>query len=425
MTTQGPVRGGHIELERRIDSILIGVRHRKDAGDIAELADSIDRLGLLQPITISPDGVLVCGWRRLLAIQRLGWTTTRVWVRSGISDRLSGLLAQQDENTLHKPFSQLEAAALYRELKQVMAEDAAHRQAATRFGSTPAAPIGPAPRAGDGGEGGPGADSAPPAPVGTGADSAPPPRPGSPDARKTRRQAAQLVTGTASYSRLEQIGALQEIAADPNQAAAVREMTARELEAIENGAPVDPAYQRVQAALQVAAHATHDSSTGTAPIGDAEDLHRRAAEAVARAKDRPRGRRRSKRTGGAAGSESHRPSVRSFALTWADLDGWVAGYDPTEVGTGVSQSEWECFERVLGEVNEFATAARAARASSSPAPPEPEAEAEAEATCLAHRAHWPAAAGAHLVGSPWPSTEGSPRSCPWSPPVVDAESSQF
>ncbi len=40
-----------------------------------------------------------------------------VWVRSGISDKLSRLLAQQDENELHKPLNELETAALYRELK--------------------------------------------------------------------------------------------------------------------------------------------------------------------------------------------------------------------------------------------------------------------------------------------------------------------
>ena len=50
-----------------------------------------------------------------------------MWVRSGLSDRLGQLLAEQNDNMLHKPYTQLEAAGLYRELKQVMAEDAARR----------------------------------------------------------------------------------------------------------------------------------------------------------------------------------------------------------------------------------------------------------------------------------------------------------
>lgn len=326
------VPGGHIELERRIETIRIGVRHRKDPGDIAALADSIDRLGLLQPITISPEGLLVCGWRRLLALKHLGRATTRVWVRSGLSDALSGLLAQQHENTLHKPYSQLEAAALYRELKKVMAEDAARREQASQFSSEYQ------PRWNGS------ADSAEPLATPRG---------------DARTQAAQMVTGKASYSRLEQVGALQDIASDPAQPAVVREMVARELAAIDNGAAVDPAFQRVRAALAVAA----DPANSEDAPRDATELHRRAAEALARAKEQ-RARRRGKpqNTQPQDGSSTvETPSVRSFALTWADLDGWLSAYDPTVVGTSLNDADWACFERVLREASEFHAAARTAR----------------------------------------------------------------
>ena len=126
---------GSIQLDRTVESILVGTRHRADLGDIDALAASIDRDGLLQPLTITIDGVLVCGARRLAAIKKLGWRTVNVWVRSGLSDRLGQLLAEQDDNMLHKPYTQLEAAGLYREIKQVMAEDAARRKSATQFSS--------------------------------------------------------------------------------------------------------------------------------------------------------------------------------------------------------------------------------------------------------------------------------------------------
>ena len=84
-------------------------------------------------MTITIDGVLVCGARRLAAIKMLGWRTVSVWVRGGLSDRLGKLLAEQDDNMLHKPYNQLEAAGLYREIKEVMAEDAARRKSATQF----------------------------------------------------------------------------------------------------------------------------------------------------------------------------------------------------------------------------------------------------------------------------------------------------
>ena len=50
---------GHIELEWTVESIRVGRRHRTELGDIDELAASIERDGLLQPITVTPDGVLV------------------------------------------------------------------------------------------------------------------------------------------------------------------------------------------------------------------------------------------------------------------------------------------------------------------------------------------------------------------------------
>ena len=47
---------GHIELDRTVESIQVGRRHRRDLGDLDALAASIERDGLLQPITITPDG---------------------------------------------------------------------------------------------------------------------------------------------------------------------------------------------------------------------------------------------------------------------------------------------------------------------------------------------------------------------------------
>ena len=104
---------GRIELERAVDSIVVGARHRHDHGDLIPLVESIRRHGLLQPITVTLDGHLICGARRLAAIKLLGIKTVNVWVRSGVSDRLGQLLAEQDDNQLHKPLTQLEAAALY------------------------------------------------------------------------------------------------------------------------------------------------------------------------------------------------------------------------------------------------------------------------------------------------------------------------
>lgn len=318
---------GHIELERSVDSIVVGIRHRKQLGDLVPLMTSIQERGLLQPITITPDGVLVCGYRRLEAVKQLGWRTLRVWVRSGISDSLSQLLSQQDENTLRKPLTPTEESALFEELKGLLAEDAARRQEESRFGSTPTL----------GGESG-GADSAPL----------------SPSAGKARDQAAKIVTGKASHQRLEQLNAIKRIATDHSLPAVVRELATDELRSVDGGSDVAPAFQRVKAAVELAGH----RFSAAPPSRD--ELEALAAEALARVRqERARGGGRIR-----ARRPDHEPSQRSlraFILTWGDLDGWSQHYHAAEVGQQLSESDWAMFERVLAETQMFADAARRAR----------------------------------------------------------------
>jgi hypothetical protein len=66
-----------------IDAIKVGERIRKDMGDIAALAKSIEDIGLLQPIIVTPDGLLLCGERRLRAAKLLGWTEIPVVIVKG------------------------------------------------------------------------------------------------------------------------------------------------------------------------------------------------------------------------------------------------------------------------------------------------------------------------------------------------------
>ncbi len=130
-----PDTRGHIELERTIDSITVGIRHRKDLGDIDALAHSIEEVGLLQPLR-SPLAGCSCvdsdAWRPCD-----GSAGTPCGCGSAPASRtqLSHLLAQQDENHQRKPLTQLEAAHLYAEVKRLMAEEAEERQATSRFGS--------------------------------------------------------------------------------------------------------------------------------------------------------------------------------------------------------------------------------------------------------------------------------------------------
>ena len=299
-----------IELERTVDSIQVGTRHRTDLGDIEALAASIEQHGLLQPITVTTDGVLVCGRRRLAAIRLLRWRKVSVWVRAGISDRLGHLLAEQDENVHRKPLTQLEAAALYRELKQLMAEDASRRQAASQFSSDHQ----------------PGSDG-----------DAKLASPSNRAAGTARMQAARMVTGRGSYTTLEKINHLQSLTADPDLPEVLREQAAAELARIETGGPVDPAYQRVCAAVAEAEQTRQ------------AELHALAEEAVARAT----GTKHETKTKTVENQPGRWP-VTAFVQTWTSLADWWTHYDPAELAAELTDDQATIFLTVAEGTAAFA-----------------------------------------------------------------------
>lgn len=315
---------GHVELERRIDSITIGVRHRKEPGDLNALMKSIEEVGLLQPVTISPDGVLICGWRRLEALRRLGRRTLNVWVRSGISDQLSHLLAQQDENEQRKPLTPVETARLYAEIKMLEQEDAQRRMAATQFGG-----------AGRAGEASGSGDS--PEPCGD-----------------ARTRAAQRLTGRDGWQRLEQTNWIESVAKDDTLGESVREFAANMLSEIDAGAPVSPAYKRVKAAVELA-------SSPPPPSQDEQDeVARLAAEALKRVQEEENAKRlRALRSKAKRAPKHHSP--RSFVLMWSELEGWTELYDVNELAGALKDEEWARFERVVAETIELRDQLREAR----------------------------------------------------------------
>ena len=315
-------RDGHIELDRAVGSIQVGRRHRTGLGDLGSLSASIERDGLLQPITVTPDGILVCGARRLAAIKQLGWQHVKVWVRSGISGDLAHLLAEQDDNVLHKPLTQLESAALYREIKTLMAEDAARRQEASRFSH----------------ENQPGTDGD--------ANFAAP----SESLGDSRAQAASMIPDGASHTTLEKVNYLQQLADDENQTESVREGVAAELELIGSGAPVHPSYER---ARQLVLGAQAD-----APV---EDVAQLAEAALARIKSMPHQKRRTSPSPRTAPIDSDEPwPVRAFVVTWNELDGWWRHFEVDDLVRQLGDAEVEMFLRVVDATSRVAEQLRSA-----------------------------------------------------------------
>ena len=109
-----------------IEDISIGDRHRGDLGDINSLAESIQAVGLLHPVVVTPDHRLIAGLRRLKACQSLGWDTVPVRV----VDTEELLRAEHDENAVRKDFTPSEAVAIGRELEKQEREKAKERETA-------------------------------------------------------------------------------------------------------------------------------------------------------------------------------------------------------------------------------------------------------------------------------------------------------
>lgn len=310
-------RTGHIELDRTVESIIVGNRHRTDLGDLTALAESIARDGLLQPLTVTIDGVLVCGARRLAAIKLLGWRTVSVWVRSGISGRLGHLLAEQDDNMLHKDLTPVEAAALYRELKTLMTEDASRRQAATRFSAE-----------NQPGKDGAGKFPAPSEPVG-----------------RASEQAAAMIPGGASYKTLDKIDYLRHVTDDPDLPATVRGDAAAELERIDAGAPVHPGFERIRAAVTEAA-------------SEITDLEALAQQAVARAQAAQTKPAPVTSTGE---TEPAQWPVRAFVATWTELADWWKHYDAEVLANELSDEQIASFLATADGTSTFADELRTAQ----------------------------------------------------------------
>jgi len=92
-----------------IPSIKVKNRLRPlDDAKVAELAESIAQVGLLQPIGVRPDGTLVYGYHRLEACKQLGWTEIPAVVVDG--DDSHAELAEITENLIRNELTLLERA---------------------------------------------------------------------------------------------------------------------------------------------------------------------------------------------------------------------------------------------------------------------------------------------------------------------------
>ncbi|EYT56585.1 chromosome partitioning protein ParB [Leucobacter sp. UCD-THU] len=333
---------GMVEVERAVDSIRVADRLRQDLGDLTELCDSISELGLLQPVTITPDGDLICGWRRLEACRRLGKRRIRVWVRSGLSTELQRALAQQHENAVRKSYSPIEAARIYEELKKLYQEEAQRNMAVTRFGASPGLPT-----------------------VGTPVGNA-------------GKRAALAVTGSRSDLTLERVLEVQRLSEDPAIPETLRNIAREQLEVIESERTVTGPYAQVKAAEaehlleaviaepELPTSLREETARALSRLAAAENNHERIARARDALRHAKAARSRPAKppkdvTLRAAPAEPRRYSPRALAMMLHETDYWWLHYDPSEVGAAFTDEQWQLFEEWIAQTTAFYETVREAR----------------------------------------------------------------
>lgn len=100
-----------------ITSIKVSPTRNRRLRDVSALAKSIDDVGLLQPIVVTHDLVLVAGLHRLKACESLGWKTVPVTIID--LQGLRAVLAEIDENFVRHDLTVLERAECIARRKEI------------------------------------------------------------------------------------------------------------------------------------------------------------------------------------------------------------------------------------------------------------------------------------------------------------------
>lgn len=109
------IKGGYVKLK------LVEIKNTKaqrEQGNIKELADNIQKEGLLQPLVVNQNNELICGRRRYEAIKLLNWSEVEVYQIKTIDDidKLSKAIA---ENVMRKQLTWQEEVNATAELEQL------------------------------------------------------------------------------------------------------------------------------------------------------------------------------------------------------------------------------------------------------------------------------------------------------------------
>jgi ParB family transcriptional regulator, chromosome partitioning protein len=103
-----------------IARIRVNARLRRRLGDLTDLKDSMRDRGLINPVTVTADGELITGERRLRSAQDLGWTEidVRIWRPA---EGLELLDVEAEENLCRLALTPGEAELYWQRRKELIA----------------------------------------------------------------------------------------------------------------------------------------------------------------------------------------------------------------------------------------------------------------------------------------------------------------
>lgn len=154
-----------------------------------------------------------------------------------------------------------------------------------------------------------------------------------------------MIPGIASHTTLEKIDYLRRITEDPDSPPVLRAQSREELDRINAGGPVHPAYERIRAVLAEAS-------------SQKPDLEEAARQAVARA------RAAQSKPAPATSTEESTPArwpVRAFVATWSELADWWTHYDAEVLANELSDEQIASFLATADGTSTFADDLRTAR----------------------------------------------------------------
>lgn len=104
-------------VEVKVAEIRTGRNHERDDAHVKALATSMSEIGLIEPIVLSKDYDLICGYHRLWAARSLEWRTIPAVVFEG--EDIHQKMATIDENLVRKALTVAERSELLAERKQL------------------------------------------------------------------------------------------------------------------------------------------------------------------------------------------------------------------------------------------------------------------------------------------------------------------